>query len=317
MTASPHDIAAWLDSHHVRWTFHDALDLVLVDVARSLANQARVGEPLIEDVVDTYTTDYKNGATFPPIITRRASKNAKKVTILGGNHRFTAATRAGLTTHPAYVVECEPEMAIVLAYEDNRYHGAQLSTAQKVRQAIHLIGLGWPQQDAARAVGVSAPKVSMAMKAEEGIRRAADLDVDGFDQLAQSTQTELARIQSDPVFVETTRLVADARLGTDAVKTLAARVKRAGSDEKALKLLGAERETLRPEMQATAGGKAKKKASTPYSVLNAALFSVVDVRPAELVSSVPTADAKESLRRLIKDGARHLMAIDTALKAAR
>lgn len=306
-------IEAWLDDHHVTWTFEPALPLASIDVAKSLANQARIDEPLIEDVVDQYTAAYRRGDRFPPLLARRSSKRATKVTLLGGNHRNAAASKAGRKKHPAYIVECEPETAIALTYEDNSRHGFPPSRTERLAQAVHLIDSGWTQEAAAAAVGVASSEVSNARSVITATRRARELKVADFPKLPSTTKTHLSRLQSDPVFAAASQLAVDGRLTAPETKELCDRVKRAGSDEKALAVIGLEIEARRDEIQATAGGRARKAAATGFGRLNNGLSAVLDAKPADVARSAPSPDAKKRIRERCKQAARHLMEIDKAL----
>lgn len=306
---------AWLDSHHVTWQFVPELALEQIDKAKSRANQARVDEPVRADLVDQYAAAMKRGDVFPAVLAHKAGPKARKVTLLGGNHRHEAAEKVGKVSLPAYVVECEPATATVLAYSDNARHGFPPSTAERVRQAVHLIAMGWTAENAAAAVGVSAPTVSAAKKAAEGSRRAKELGVPGFDRIqSQTTQTELARIQSNAVFEAAVRLVDSANVSAaDAIK-LGKRLKAARSESDQLKIIGDEIEERRTAIQQRAGGKAPKAPRTAYGTVNAALVAVADVRPADLAAACPTPDARVRLRKRIQDSIITLGDLEKALR---
>lgn len=305
----------WLTSLHVTWHHEPALELSLIDAARSLTNQARIGQPLIEEAVERYTADYQRGDTFPPLLARRTSSRAKKVTLLGGNHRRAAAVAAGRTVHPAYIVECTDEAALVLAYGDNRRHGVPTSRAERVTQAVHLVEQGMAVGDAADVVGVPAAAVSRQRTVVAASRRAHDLDVGAtFDALPIGHRDRLAQLRSDPVFIETIRLAADAQLGQVPLVELIGRLRKARSDDHALRLLGSTREDHAEVIQT---GKALKRTGrranppTSYSKLNGALLTVLDTVPSDVVPPDPASVAR--LRSKVKDAARNLMAIDKAL----
>lgn len=304
---------AWLDERHVTWTFEPALALADVDVAKSLANQARVDEPLLEEVVDRYTAAYRRGDQFPPLLARRSSKRATKVTLLGGNHRNAAASKAGKKKHPAYIVECAPETALALTYEDNSRHGFPPTRAERLAQAVHLIDSGWTQEAAGAAVGIAGSEVSIARAVTAADRRARELKIVDFVKLPNATKTHLARVSSDPVFAAAGQLAVDGRLTATETKELCDRVKRARSDDQALKVIGTEIEERRAELQSTAQGRNRKAAQTAYGRVKNGVTAILDVKPADVARSAPTPDAKTRMRAQCKDAARRLMEIDKAL----
>lgn len=295
----------WLDSHHVQWTFHPDLELDRIDTAKSRANQARVDAPIIEEVRDRYTADWARGDTFPAVIAHQPTARSRKVILLGGNHRHEAALANNATTIAAYIVMCDPNLAQVIAYADNAHHGYPPSTKERVRQAVHLIGLGWTAENAAAAVGVSGAAVSIARKATEGARRARDLKIPGYDLIAsQATQVSLARIPSDPVFEAAVRYAVDAGLSSTDADKLTKRLKACRSENDALKLIGGEQEERRTAIQQRAGGNAPRALRTSFGTLNNALSNIVDVKPATLVP--PTPDAADRMRTRIRTTIAHL-----------
>lgn len=310
-------VEAMLARHHVEWTFDPEFPLELIDVKRSLANQARVdSEPLLEETVELYTHHYREGAVFPAILLRRSSTKARRAYALGGNHRHTAATLAGLTTHPAYVVVCADEAAMSLMYEDNMANGAQLPKKQRLAIAAYLCGIGYTQERAAREMGVTQTEVSNFKKLHDTNVRAADAKVVGFEELPIGLRVELGRIQSDPVFAETARLMISTQMqGTDASKVLKT-VKSARSDADALKFIGSEFEGRRDEVQrAHAGSKAGKyRKSTAYGKLNLALTDLRSVTPRDVAGSVPPSVDKAEFREKLRAAAEQLMAIAKAVR---
>lgn len=328
MTTTPtdHDHAAtdnalerWLTDHHVTWRYDPDYPLDRIDAAKSLANQARVGAPLIEEVVDQYTDDYRRGDRFPALLVHE-TRRAKKATILGGNHRWHGATRAGLATHPAYIVtDAAPETLVAAMYADNRRHGARLTTADRVHQAVHLVNMGWTQAAAAAELGISAGAVSRGIVRLEGTQRARALDLaDAWDKLPEGHQARLAAIGSDPVFGAAVELVADAHLAQKDVDDLCRQVKTARSESAALTAVAAEREVRAHDLQRASFGKGAKKPraeATAYTRARGAVDTILGLDPAAVAASSPNQDTTVTLRRKLKEAARHLMTIDKALGA--
>lgn len=307
------ELQDWLDSLHVKWRYDPALPLDQIDDKKSLANQARVDEPLVEDTVELYEGAYREGKAFPPILVRE-TKRAAKVVALDGNHRRTGAGRAGLTTHPALIVDCTDEAALTIMLEGNMTNGLQLPKPQRIAQAVHLVELGFTGKDAAKRLGVAESEVSNARTVARAGVRAAGLDVAAFDQLPQGARLQLARIGSDPVFAETAKLIiATGMTGQDTVE-LVRRVKAAKSDADALTLIGSELEDRRADIQRRHGvSTGRKKRATEYSRALDATFAVLALTADDVAASAPNPDAAKRLKERCRDCAEVLMAVAKAL----
>lgn len=313
-------IEAWLDAHHVDWTFNPELPLDQIDIRRSLANQARPGEALLPDTVELYTAGYRKGDLFPPIVARRTSRQAKKLVVIDGNHRTNSAVDAGVTTHPAYVITCEDETAMVLMYDANLKNGAQLPKAQRIALAVHLVETGMEGKVAARQMAVAESEISNARTLNRAALRARDNGVAGWDQIPQGHRLDLARIGSDPVFAATAQLVQKAGLQGGDVKDLVRRVKAARSDDAALVLIGGEIEARQADIQKRHGGVSKsnrRRRVTEWDRFTDALTVLENVNAVDVDESAPTAEARRDgvkrIERLVKNG--NLTAVHKALKS--
>lgn len=306
------EVEAWLDERRVPWVFEPALPMASIDRVASLANQARL-EPLNAEVVERYAADMERGDLFPPIVVRRvASRRAERLVVLGGNHRTAAAGQAGVKTLPAYVVECESEMALRLTYEDNRRHGLPPSEEERLFQAVHLVNGGFTHVDAARTCGLPLHKLRMAITVAAADRRAAALGVVGWDRLSAAARARVGPLQADAVFVAVARLAVDANLGTPAISALLVKVRNTRSEADALEVVAAEAEALSGRIHSTAGGMVKK--ATPRSRLLSGLSSVVAVAPAEVVASCADAEARRALAKRIDASVAHLEAVRRLLR---
>jgi hypothetical protein len=304
---------AWLDERRVQWTFDPAFDLAGIDVAASLANQARL-EALDSDVVDRYAADMERGDQFPPLLLQ--TRKRRRPMVLGGNHRRAAAAAHGVSVMPAYVVECEPEMALRLMYEDNRRHGLPPSETERIAQAIHLVGQGYTLAAAAEVVGVPEGKVARARYVVVADQRAKDLGlpIATFCKLPKTTRARLASIRSDPVFEAASRLVLDAALGTEEVYDLATRLNDCRSDTAGLKLVAGLADEHRERIQATAGGKSSRH--TPRSALSSAVTVIDEVNPEDVARSCATDDQRLVLARRCAAAKERLELVIKALHRA-
>ena len=310
-------IEQWLDQHGVTYQYEPAFDLALVDMKRSLNNQARPGEALLEDTVELYVQGYKNGDQFPPIVVRRTSPRAKMVVVIDGNHRTRSAGIAGVGHHPAYVIECADEVALMLSYAANLKNGAQLPRQQRVILAVHLVETGMTGQDAARQMGVHPSEVSNQRTINKATARATKLKVTGWDQLPQGTRLELARLDDEEVFRQAATLVADTGMAAPATKDLVRKIKAKPSENARLELIGTERDVRRKDIQKRFGGKisaGRGKRQTEFDRLRIVLASLQSIDTVDVDESAPGPDARKRLRADLKVATSKLIDIDKAVR---
>jgi hypothetical protein len=303
--------AAWLAELQIPFEYVEDLDLARVDVKASLRNQARF-QALDDDVVERYAEDMARGDVFPPIIARRVGRSGLLV-VLGGNHRFAAAHKARAPL-AAYLIGCSDEVALRIAYEDNRRHGLPASDEERIAHATHLMAIGWTLTAAATAVGVSVGKVQRSQQSVAANGRATELGVKGFDALPQSTRWRLAAITSDPVFTAAAQLVVDAGLTTTEAFELVTPCNAARSEAAALALVDDARRAALDRVQLKAAGRtAGPRAPTTARVkLQRALTEISILRPADVAAST-LPDQRADLHARVKAVALLLMDIDNAI----
>lgn len=307
------DIEAWLTERAVSFHFEPDLPISKIDRNKSLLNQARL-EPIDQEVVDRYADDMRRGDEFPPVIAHDHGGRAKP-SLIGGNHRLIAATQAGRKTIAAYVVTAEPETALQLTYEDNRRHGLPPSETERIVQGIHLLEIGWSQEQAAATVGVTSTRLSQERTMYKATMRAKELGIDmaGFNSLPRWSRYALGRLRSDPVFIEATSLALRARLTVDEVKDLAARLQETRSDADAMSVLGLEAEEMQARIQKTSGGRIRQK-RTARAVAAGAMRDLLNRDPEAIVASIPTEAARDTMRKDVDATIGHLEALRKALK---
>lgn len=296
-------IEAWLDEHKLTYEYNEELPLSRIDRAASLSNQARL-EPLDEEVVERYAADMERGDLFPPIVCRRSGR---RLVLIGGNHRTTAATHANLATLPAYIVDVEAELATVLTYEDNRRHGLPPSEEERLLQAQHLVETGWPAGDAARAVGISAKKLDQAILVVEADRRSVNLGVPSqrWNKLAKSVRWRLGQIRSDLVFGAAAEMAAKTSLSTGDAFEFVTRVNRSSSEDEALAVVALEGEAR--ENQRRQEGRSKRgRGKSPRLVLLDAIAAITALKPIDVSDSCDNDDQAEYLAKKILEAASTL-----------
>jgi len=311
-------VEAWLDAAGVTWIYEPMLELDRIDMKRSLQNQARPGEALIEDNVELCIKGFLDHAVMPPIVCRRTSARAKLV-ITDGNHRATAAhdPRVALSALPGYIWEGTDEVALVLAYTANLTHGAQLSRPQRILQAVHLVEAGMSARDAARQMGVDEVGVSNQRLLNRAAARATSMKVTKWDEIPQGQRLDLARLDDDAVFKEAAVMVAETGLTATDTKDLIRRVKGAKSETARLEVIADERDVRRKDIQQRFGGKisaGRGKRQTEFDRLRIVLASLQSIDTVDVDESAPGPDARKRLRADLKVATSKLIEIDKAVK---
>lgn len=301
------DIERWLADRHVPFEYHPALPVADVDANASLANQARL-EALNEEVVDRYAADMERGDQFPPIVVNRVrNKRGERLVLIGGNHRLTAAGRAGVTHLAAYVVDAPADIVFRLTIEDNRRHGYPPSEQERIMQAAHLATLGYTRADAAAICGVSTDKVQRHFAVADVDTRAGRLGIARWERVPKTTRYRLGAVRSDVVFAAIARHVIDGSLANvvTTIGELIARANRAATDADAL--------TILEHTVATVRAKGDGRSNTARSRLLGGLGTVRFTDPAEVAASCATVVQRADLTKRIDDAIKHLQAVKKAL----
>ena len=308
-----HDLAteAWLDSLGVAWHFDPAAGFDRIDWAASKANQARL-EPLNDEVVERYTADYERGDTFPPVLVRHPRGRPLAV-LIGGNHRLTAAARAGRTSHAAYVLDVDDDLeALRLAYLDNRRHGLAPSDDERVLQAAHLIAAqGITQAEAAAVVGLSIGKLSRGMAVIKADERARELGVDAWPTLAKTVRWRLSSLDSDPVFEAAARLAVYSEMGADDAYSLVRQLMATTDDVEAMHIIGETEEAMSERRRGYGGARLK---ATPRARMLESLRIVASLDVGAVVAGCSTEDHRKVLRDSILAAAQTMAKVEARLR---
>lgn len=313
LDAAGRDLAteAWLDSLGVAWHFDPVFGFDHIDWAASKANQARL-EPLNDDVVERYTADYERGDVFPPVLLRHP-RARPLATLIGGNHRLTAASRAGRRNHAAYVLDVDDDLdALRLAYLDNRRHGLAPSDDERVLQAAHLIAAqGISQAEAAAIVGLSIGKLNRGMAVIKADERAKALGIDAWPTLAKTVRWRLSSLASDPVFEAATRLAVYSEMGAEDAYSLVRQLMAVDDDVEAMHIVGEVEEAMSERRRGT-GGRSLK--ATPRSRMLESLRIVASLDAGAIVAACTTDDHRKVLRDSILAAAQTMAKVEARLR---
>lgn len=303
------DIEQLLDRHGATWTYEPALDLSRVDRPASAREQYRIVEVHPEAVERYAATMAEQGGwgDFPPLILRHSGPGGRRLVLVSGMHRDTAAQRAGFTHGPAYLIRCPAKVGLLIALDDNARHGQPLGNSERGALGARLVAEhGLTQTDAAAQVGVSVSTVNRAVLVATTQARARDLGVD-LDGLGFLVVEELGRVDHDDVFV----LAADAagKLSSGAGKSFVSRVRRTLDDigpTAALEVIDERQAMVRTKH--TGGRGVRVPAADRLTDL---CWALGDIDPDQVAEA---ADDLSAWSERLRTAAKRLMKIDQAIR---
>lgn len=286
------DVETWLDDKGLTWRFDADFRLDGIDREKSLANQARLGDPVDGAVVEEYRDALRRGDRFPAIVVAQSAPRSVAVTI-DGNHRSEAALAAGLEAFGAYVVKARPgtHQVIALTMEANTRHGRPTSTEERVQQALWMVdNLRTSVDRAAAVVNVSAGTVRSRWDKVKADRRADEVGLkrSDWDGLGATVRSKLLSIFTDEGFKAAARLAVTARLTNAEVDDLISVVNETRSAAKQLAVVKRLRRDYAERIAAVASGLSGRGASSPRTRLRLALTNLLAL-PDDFTESVTSA----------------------------
>jgi ParB-like chromosome segregation protein Spo0J len=192
------------------------------------------------DTAERYGLDLEWGTRFPAGVLSRGKSG--KFHIVDFHHRIEGARRSKLTHVTAYVVKVlrEPER-ILLGFKLNRNHGKPLTDAERVREAVRLMELGFFQtaRQAARQLGTREENVNRARRLAQAARRARELGIPaaGWGMLGTQKQDRLGSIDAPQAFKEATNKTIDKGLTFQQVNDLVKAVNAAPSEAEKIEVI--------------------------------------------------------------------------------
>jgi hypothetical protein len=315
------DVETWLDDKGLTWRFVPDFTLTAIDRDKSLSNQARLGDPVDDAVVEEYRDAMRRGDRFPAIVLAQPSPRSAAVTI-DGNHRSEAARAVGLDTFGAYVVKARPgtHQVIALTMEANTRHGRPTSTEERVQQALWMVdNLRTSVDKAAAVVNVSAGTVRSRWDKVKADRRADDVGLkrSDWDGLGATVRTKLLSIFTDEGFKAAARLAVTARLTNAEVDDLISVVNESRSAAKQVAVVKRLRKDYAERIAAVASGLSGRGASSPRTRFRLALtnlLSLPDDFTEAVTSALTTPAERQSAAAQARAGAVKLAALADSLE---
>jgi len=307
-TSSPSEyswIDGWLTKRGVEYTYQGDFPLYTIDRDASLKNQARVGAPLLEEVVERYTIAMSNDAQFPPIVVYAAGKN--KYIVIDGNHRLQAAIRAEKPLDAYVVTNPSPEQISILTYESNVTHGEPTTLAEREQQALDLVNRGISATDAAKIMGVRLARLEYLTNDQRATERLVALGYDAND-FGITARRRLNNIHSDVVLSQMASLVKDAKLTYEQVDEIVPRINAQRNEAQQLSVVTEARRDFDGVIKATAGGSVTNRNVRPLVRLNNIVTRIRDFQP-EMLNIEMDEVTKDQLRVALLDATRRLAAV--------
>lgn len=224
------------------------IDLSRVDVEASLKNQARVGLPRNDDLVESYREAMEHGNVFPAIVVRTTA--AGGYVVLDGNHRVAAAQALGQQYFPAYVAEVNDLFVRdILTWRFNHKEGQRPNKTEAIAHGVNAVRQHNVSVDqAAKWFNVTPFAIRSAITAEDQTLRLRGAGVRMPERMSKTTLGRFSRLVNDPPAKAVAELALDAALQDTEVAELIDEVRATRSEADALAVVNAWR--TRPDVHA-------------------------------------------------------------------
>lgn len=293
----------WLDDKGLRYEFYQEFDLSLVDMERSLKNQARISAPLNAAQVEVYTEGMKRGETFPPVVLWESPLKAGSFIVVDGNHRVTAGIAAGVSLS-AYVLppSSSAEAVRVLTYEANTRHGLGTTKAERQQHAIFLVdNMDRTVEQAAAELNLPYQDLQRYIRGVRTDERIAQLKIPAFiwREVMPSMRLRLMTLRDDDVFRAAMEHCAKMKLNTEEVGDLIRDIRPLGTKEEQLRAIEERNTQNRSRLTEVAvgdtrGAKLARTSSGPRRSLVTASFMVNKVYSDQLLPMLENMTAEEA-----------------------
>lgn len=305
------EVEAWLQRRNVKYAPATGIPMHMIDEKRSRNNQARK-DPLVSESVERFANAFRQGRPFPPIVCYQLGS---KLIIIDGNNRHEAAKRAKRDYMLGIIIDEQTpsELIQLLTVEANNGHGVTPDSGWRIRQANHLVTLGFSDADAAEAAGVTTAQMRMARSAAEADGRARKLGIYGFPDMSATHRSSLNAIKSDPVFLTAGKLAVSQRLTIDQTKDLIRAVKTGKSEAEMLAIVEEQAELFDVEL---ATKKAMKKGvSSPKNALVSGVGLITKCDAKALVSQIITTHDRDTINRRLNEVVDKILAIQVEMES--
>jgi ParB-like chromosome segregation protein Spo0J len=307
------EVEAWLQARNVAYAPAAWIPMNLIDVKRSRANQAR-RDPIVTESVDRFAVAMRAGHHFPPIV---VYPDGGKLVIIDGNNRQAAASRAGLEQIWGIVVseETPSELIQLLTVEANARHGVTPELAWRVQQAFSLVGMGWTDQDAADAAGLSVAQLRAARSVQEADYRARNLRITGFQQMPASSKQALGAVKDDAVFTQLSRIAIDSAMTTEEIREVTRALKNLNSEQARLEHLAAVRKERTAQRAVKRAPGKHSRLTSPRIALSAGIGKIIAIDATALAKQVVTGKDRDLLVARLSEAKKKIAMLEIAMNS--
>lgn len=310
------EVERLLDEYNINWRYDPALPMDKVNEKASYGNQARIDQPILDDLLEQYVVARNHGDEFPAIVVQE-TRSDKPVTIVDGNHRYASGKEVKLTTHPAYVIKAKPEIVRILMTELNVINGRGLSDRERLFHTFFLIDQGTAMEKAAEVMRLPTGKVKTAWALEQANRRASELGVrnKAWNEIPQHGRIRIGQVYTDEAFVPLVRLVTKAGLNGSEISKLVTDVNKSRSTKAQLERIHEEEVFFKDRIQTTGGGRMPFRQS-PKNALRMHLAALTKLN-LEDIPELATEEEAELLAQWCLDASEALTRLADKLTVAK
>lgn len=235
------DVERRLTDKGVTWEFFQEFDLSLIDMERSLKNQARIAAPLNTQQVEVYTEAMKRGETFPPVVLWESPLKPGTYIVVDGNHRATAGIAAE-TPLAAYVLpkSTSAELVRLLTYEANTRHGLGTTKAERQQHAMWIIdNTERSMQDVAAELNLPYKELQRYVHGVRTDNRIRELRIPEYiwREIAPSSRNRLNTFADDDVFRASIEMAGKMRMNIEEINDFIRDIKVGRTSPEQLKII--------------------------------------------------------------------------------
>lgn len=308
-------VERFLQLHSVKYAKKTMIPIEMIDEKSSLDNQARE-VPIVPDAVERYATSLRRGDYLPPLIVRPVGN---KVSIVDGNNRHGAHKRVGNRFIPGFVIAADTPSEVIrlLTVAANRENAEAVPVRWRKVQAVDLLGLGYSQEQACEAAGITKSQLGDFLALDRADARAKQFHVAGFQSLSETARIALGRIPGDPVFDQLARAAVEFEIDADTAKRVLRDVKALGSEGEQVTYAVAFVNEQRAKRVAEGGkgGKARPSVSSPKNAFVSAAGKILNVSTLDLVRQTLTEHDRDGLVRWAELVGEKMVEVQIALEA--
>lgn len=308
--ASSVEVEAWLKRRNVQYAPPTGIPMALIDERRSRGNQAR-RDPLVAESVERFATAFRQNNIFPPIVVYPLGG---KLIIIDGNNRQAAAKKAGREHIQGIIISdtTPSEVIQLLTVEANAHHGVTPELSWRLKQAFHLIGLGFSDQEAAEACGVTTGQVRNARATQQCEERARQLRIHNFAAVSTTTKQLLNVLKDEAVFYQACLVTVNHDLGVEDVRDLLREIKKQPSEADRIRVI-AEIAKAKTVEQATKKAMNSRKVSAPKHSLVAGMGLIMNCDESSLTRNILTEHDRSEVRKRLDEAVDKILSIQIAL----